>query len=309
MLSYALVTPAHNEEVFIEKTIRSVLSQTVGPVGWVIVNDGSSDRTAEIVEGYLEDHPWIELLSMPPRRDRHFAGKALSFSAGYERLKALGADFDIIGSLDADLSFEKNYFEFLLRMFEAIPDLGVAGTPFVEESGYSSARNSFEGHRHVAGACQLFRRECFEAIGGYVPHKAGGIDWIAVTTARMKGWKTRSFREREVFHHRRIGTAERGPISANFAYGEKDYYLGGHPLWEAFRVAFRCARKPYLVGGLSLGAGYLWAAVTRVERPVSKELMRFHRREQMEKLRLILKGLVRFRRIDPFALGSGDESR
>ena len=93
----------------------------------------------------------------------------------------------------------------------------------------------------MAGACQLFRRDCLEAIGGYVPHKAGGIDWIAVTTARMKGWRTRSFREREVFHHRKIGTADRGPMSANFAYGEKDYYLGGHPLWEVFRVAFRCA--------------------------------------------------------------------
>src|SRR4030095_13130382 len=100
------------------------------------------------------------------------------------------------------------------------PVLGVARTPFTEDDGYDTARDSFEGENHVAGGCQLFRRKCFEDIGGYVPNRAGCIDWIAVTTARMRGWKTRSFPEKRFRHYRRLGTAERGVVAALFSYGE-----------------------------------------------------------------------------------------
>jgi hypothetical protein len=146
----------------------------------------------------------------------------------------------------------------------------------------------------------LFRRRCFNDIGGYTPHRAGGIDWMAVTTARMMGWKTRSFRERKFFHYRRLGTAERGILASLFSYGEKDYYLGGHPLWELFRIVYRAAKRPYLVGAFALGAGYLWAFLRQTRRPVSEELMRFHRREQMAKLRAIVNSTLRFRRVDNF---------
>ncbi len=121
--------------------------------------------------------------------------------------------------------------------FSQIPELGVAGTIFREE-GYDSSTNSFEGENHVAGGCQFFRRKCFEEVGGYIPHAAGGVDWIAVTTARMKGWQTRSFRDKHFFHYRSLGTAERSSLAATFAYGEKDCYLGNHPLWEFFRVLY-----------------------------------------------------------------------
>jgi hypothetical protein len=123
---------------------------------------------------------------------------------------------------------------------------------------------------------------------------------MAVTTARMIGWTTRSFREKWFFHYRSLGTAERSRMASSFSYGEKDYYLGGHPVWELFRVAYRCTKRPYLVEGLALGAGYLWAFISREKRPVSKELMRFHRKEQMQKLRAILKSLVGLKRIDNF---------
>ncbi len=177
--------------------------------------------------------------------------------------------------------------------------LGVAGTIFKEE-GYSSETDSFEGQNHVAGGCQLFRRKCFDEVGGYISNKAGGIDWIAVTTARMMGWKTRSFRERSFLHHRTLGTAERGVLASNFSYGEKDYYLGGHPLWEFFRVLYRATKKPLLAGGIALYLGYISAFLRRVERPVSDELMRFHRKEQMLKLKAIFRSLFAFRRVDSF---------
>lgn len=280
-LTYILITPARNEEAFIEQTIRSVISQTVLPQKWVIVSDGSTDRTDDIVKMYLADHPWIELLRMPERRDRHFAAKVGCFNAGYERVRH--ENVDVIGNLDADITFDNDYFEFLLAKFAADSTLGVAGTPFVE--GTTSYDFRFTSMEHVSGACQLFRRECFEQIGGYVPVKSGGIDWIAVTSARMNGWQTRTFVERVCHHHRPMGTASAGKLRAIFKLGRQDYYLGGHPLWQMFRACYQMGRKPYLLGGLFLLLGYVSAWVARVQRPVSPELIRFHQHEQMRRLR------------------------
>jgi len=301
-LRYILITPARNEEAFIEKTIQSVVNQTIRPVRWVIVNDGSTDGTARIVERYAALHDWIDVVNMPERRDRSFAAKVHSFNAGYEKIKA--TEHHVVVSLDADISFDTDFFEFLLGKLAEDLAIGVAGTIFREADGYSSDADSFEGQTHVSGGCQLFRRECFEAVGGYVPHRAGGIDWIAVTTARMIGWKTRSFREKSFFHHRSLGTAERSRLASAFSYGEKDYYLGGHPLWELFRVVYRMSKRPYVVEGLALGSGYVWACLRRTRRPVSPALMRFHRKEQMRKLRAILRSALTFKRIDNFQVMS-----
>ena len=294
---YVLITPARNEEAFIEMTIESVIHQTVLPVKWVIVDDGSTDRTAAIVSRYLVHYPWIELVQLPQGRDRSFTAKVQAFNAGYERVN--GLKYEIIGNLDADISFEKDYLEFLVRKFSEAPTLGVAGTVF-REDGYSTERDSFEGRDHVAGGCQLFRNPCFEQIGGFIPNKAGGVDWIAVTTARMLGWQTRSFREKSFFHYRHLGMAQRNVLAAAFSYGEKDYYLGGHPVWELFRVAYRVTKWPFIAGGVALGLGYCWAFIRRTPRPISRELMTFHRREQMVRLKAILTSLVTFKQVDNF---------
>jgi len=184
-----------------------------------------------------------------------------------------------------------------------MPDLGVAGTVF-REDGYDSGVDSFEGENHVAGGCQLFRRQCLEQVGGYVPNPAGGVDWIAVTSARMKGWRTRSFREKFFFHHRSLGTAERSGLSALFSYGEKDYYLGNAPLWELFRICYRTIKRPFVFGSVAVASGYMWAAMRRTRRPASPELVKFHRREQMEKLRRIMLSVFRLKKIDNFSLMS-----
>jgi glycosyltransferase involved in cell wall biosynthesis len=296
-IPYVLITPARNEEQHIEKVIQSVINQTVRPSKWVIVNDGSTDATASIASQYLAKYDWMELLNLPPRRDRNFASKVRAFNIGFERVKNL--EYEVIGNLDSDVSFEPDYCEFLLRKFKGDSNLGVAGTIFREE-GYSSATDSFEGQSHVAGGCQLFRRRCFEDIGGYIPNRAGGIDWIAVTTARMKGWKTRSFREKFFFHYRSLGTAERSLLSSLFSYGEKDYYLGGHPLWEIFRATYRIIKKPYLLGAIALFSGYLSAFLRQIDRPVSDELMKFHREEQLKKLKAIFKSFLTFKKVDSF---------
>ncbi len=303
---YALITPARNEEAFIEKTLESMVSQTVLPARWVIVNDGSTDSTAAKIRPYLADHPWIALVDLPVRKERHFAAKVNAFNKGREMLQ--DTEYRVIGNLDGDVSLEKDHFEFLMGEFVKDPSLGVAGTVF-REDGYDSATDSFEGETYVSGQCQMFRRECFDEIGGYKPNKGGGIDWMAVTHARMIGWRTRSFREKSFFHHRRLGTAERGRLASSFSYGEKDYYLGGHPLWELFRVAFRMTKPPYIVDGAALGAGYLWAFIKRQHRPVSDELMRFHRKEQMRKLRAILGSVIRMRRVNSFQPTPGSQTR
>jgi biofilm PGA synthesis N-glycosyltransferase PgaC len=278
---YALVTPARNEAQFIELTIKSVVAQTVRPVKWVIVSDGSTDGTDLVVSKYAALNPWIELVQMPERRERHFAGKVYAFNAGYARLK--NEEYEVIGSLDADISFDEDYFAFLLGKLAEESALGLVGTPFKDDLTqiYDYRFVSIE---HVSGACQLFRRECFEQIGGYVPVQGGGVDHIAVISSRMKGWKTRTFTEKVCLHHRSIGTAQRGALLARFRFGAQDYALGGAPLWEFFRTVYQMTKRPFILGGLMLGAGYFWAMVRCAKRPVSDELVAFRRREQMARL-------------------------
>ena len=278
---YVLVTAARNEEAFIGETIKSVISQTVLPSKWVIISDGSTDKTDEIVARYAAAHEWIELVRLPEMAERHFAGKARAFNTGCERLR--GFEYDFIGSLDADITFDSGYFEFLLGKFAADPKLGVAGTPFRE--GNMQYNYRFSRKEHVSGACQVFRRECFEGIGGYTPLKGGGVDLVAVVTARMRGWKTETFTERSCLHHRPMGTANHRVVKATFKSGYGDYLLGVHPLWQLLRSTYQMSRKPILLGGSLLLAGYAWAVLTRPQRPVPVEFVAFRRKEQMRWLR------------------------
>lgn len=292
VLRYVLITPARNEAAFIEATIHAVISQTVRPVRWIVVSDGSTDGTDEIVKRYVAQNSWIELLRMPEHSDRQFAAKAHAFNAGYQQIRASAIDYQVIGNLDADITFHAEYFGFLLSKFQLFHQLGVAGTPFVENGAELNAHtyaHRFAQLEHVSGACQLFRRACFEQIGGYIPIKGGAIDWIAVTSARMKGWQTRTFPEQVCLHHRKLGTGTHGPLGTRFHYGRKAYYVGGHPLWELLRGLFQMRERPLLLGGLCFQAGYVWSALNHVERPVSRELMAFHRHEQMVRLRRLFR--------------------
>lgn len=305
-MKYALITSARNEESHIAKTLESVTAQTRLPECWIITDDGSTDRTTEIIEGYAARFRWITLVRNPKRHERHFGAKARAVNAAFKCLE--NDRLDIVGNLDADISFGPDHFEFLLRKFLEDPQLGVAGTAYMEKN-WDSTRDSFEGETSVHGACQLFRMECFRQVGGYVVSPAGGVDSIAVMKARMLGWKTRNFPERRFYHHRNMGTAERGVVAAMFDYGMKDYYLGGSPIWQLFRVGYRLLKKPYVLGGCALFLGYSWAAVKRMKRPVSRELMAFHRREQMKKLKAILGAMIRFNKVENFYLATDAEKR
>lgn len=279
--SYVLVTAARDEAQFIEETIASVIRQTVRPVKWVIVSDGSTDGTDDIVSRFTAAHPWIQLVRMQERPMRHFAGKALAFKAGVAALADI--PYAAIGNLDADVSFDEHYFAYLLRKMAANPALGVVGTRFIDATIDYDYR--FVNIDHVSGPCQLFRRACFEDIGGYVESKLGGIDHIAVVTARMKGWQTRTFLGQVYLHNRPMGSHDRSILAARFRTGAKDYVLGGHPLWQVCRTVYQMGQKPYFSGAMMLLSGYVTARVLRVPTPVSPEIVAFHRQEQMQRLR------------------------
>lgn len=297
-LTYVLITPARNEAAFIEKTIQSVIAQTRLPLRWVIVSDGSTDGTDEIVKKYQSDHDWIELVRMPERPERHFSGKVHAFNAGYARVA--DSAYDVIGNLDADITVDEENFAFILSKFAENPRLGVAGTPFREESGQYDYR--FTSIEHVSGACQVFRRKCFEEIGGYVPITIGGIDLVAVISARMKGWQTRTFPGKTCVHHRKMGTAKQNVLMTAFKGGRGDYMLGGDPVWEALRCIYQMTHRPILLGGSLRLAGFAWAMVCQTEKVVPADLVQFRRAEQMLRLHNFIKRVIRLRLSGPEAI-------
>jgi poly-beta-1,6-N-acetyl-D-glucosamine synthase len=295
--SYVLITPARNEADYIELTLKSVVAQTVRPLKWVIVSDGSTDGTDDVVRTYAANNPWIELVQMPERRDRNFAGKATAVSAGQKKVGEL--QYDVIGNLDADVSFEPDYFAFLMDRFAENPRLGVGGTAFRE--GDLSYNYEFVGIEHVSGMCQMFRRECFEAIGGYAAIRSGGIDLIAVLSARAKGWETRTFVEKTFVHHRSQGGALHTGLRERIYMGRKDYLLGNHPLWEIFRSVYQMAHKPFFIGGFLILAAYIWNSLRGVERTIPPELMAIRRTDQLKRLKLVMER--RFRPVVPVSRG------
>lgn len=286
---YVIVTPARNEAQYIELTIKSVIAQTVRPLKWVIISDGSTDGMDEIVNRYTTDHPWIELVRMPERSERHFAGKVHAFNTGYARMS--GLQYDVIVNLDADVSFDEGYFSFLLQKLAEAPALGLAGGRLVDVT--SSKHYKVADPEYVSGPCQVFRRQCFEAIGGYRPLKSGGVDVVAVLSARATGWQTRTFTDKPYYHHRPMNGAQMKGFRERLHRGRMDYLLGSHPIWEIVRGVYQMGNRPYVIGGVLILASYFWNCLRGVEQTIPPDLMVFRRKDQMERLRTTLRRAAR----------------
>lgn len=284
---YALVTAAYNEENFIERTILSVVHQTVPPEKWIIVSDGSTDRTDEIIRKYADQYSFIELYRITEDHPRNLTAQVNAINAGFGRLKE--ADCGFVGNLDADISFEPTYFERLLQRYEADPRLGLTGGSIFEEQGGKFQPRKGNTVSSVAHAVQLFRRECLDALGGYRGFTWAGADWYAEVSLRMMGWHVHSIPELPAFHHRPTG-AGFGHLRYLYRGGVMDFYMGNHPLFEIFKVARRLPSKPYVVAALVRLSGFVWAYCKRERRQVPDNFMRFLRREQMERLRTQLLG-------------------
>lgn len=283
---YVLLTAAYNEKSYIGATIESIAAQTHRPERWVIVSDASKDGTDDIVRLYAEKHSFIHFVRIAEKHHRNFGAQVMAIRRGFEDLA--GVEYDFIGNLDADLTFEPDYFEKLLLKFEADPRLGIGGG-FVQERGPDGVFRDrpFNSERSVGHAVQLVRRECYEAIGGWIPMPYGGQDWQALVSAEMRGWRARSFPDLPVYHHRPTGTGDR--IFRNFfREGRMDYSIGSLPLFELFKLARRFKQKPYVLGALVRMFGFFWGYWLREERPVSSEFIAYVRRNQKGALRSFL---------------------
>jgi biofilm PGA synthesis N-glycosyltransferase PgaC len=285
---YVLMTAAYNEEATIGSVIRSVVAQTLRPKLWIIVSDGSTDKTGEIVQRHAQKHAFIRFLRVARVPGRSFGAKVRALRAGSKLLD--GTSFALIGNLDADVSIDSSYFEELVAKFDEHPGLGIAGGFVCEESGGEFHSRRSNRPYSVAHAAQLVRRECYEAIGGYAVLEYGGEDWHAQTSARMRGWQVEAFPQLKIYHHRHTGEAD-NLVRHKFRQGRMDYSLGSDPLFEVLKCLERIPERPLLTGGLARLTGFFWSWFRGDKRPVSEEFVAFLSQEQRQKLIAALGGL------------------
>jgi glycosyltransferase involved in cell wall biosynthesis len=279
VIRYAIVTPARDEEKYIAATVEAVASQTILPEEWIVVDDGSTDRTSAILGGYAARLPWLRVVHRPNRGFRKAGGGVVD--AFYEGYNALGSrDWEFIVKLDGDLTFERDYFERCFGYFRAEPKLGIGGGGI-----YHLLRGKptleVNPRFHVRGATKIYRRECWEAIGGL--WRAAGWDTIDEVKANMLGWSTRSFNELRLLHHRLTGAAS-GPIPDRAKRGVACYVSGYHPLFVAASCVRRLVQKPYIIGSLALFYGFVKAHLTKTPRVEDPQLKKYIRAQQLRRL-------------------------
>jgi glycosyltransferase involved in cell wall biosynthesis len=278
---YVLLTPARNEASTIGPTIEAVAAQTVRPRRWVIVSDGSTDDTDAIVQRYAAQHGFITFHRKEGGEQRDFGAKVYAIRAAFERIG--DAPYDFIGNLDADVTFAPEYFECLLMKFHENPKLGIAGgvTFDVHEDGLRARYASLDS---VGGAVQLFRRACWDSVGGYRPLRRGMEDSAALYLAQMSGWETRSFPELQVLHHRPTGTAGQSVWRARFRQGMAMRPIGWSPAWVLLRTVARFRERPYILGSVMRTCGFFWATLKREPFGLPPEVIHFIRDQQRRKL-------------------------
>lgn len=279
---YVLITPARNEEKYIENTIISVINQTLKPIKWIIVNDGSIDNTEKIAKKYQMKYEFIEVISTDNLSTRNFSCKVKAFLKGYNYLRNLS--YDYIGNLDADISFEKDYYENIINKFENNQKIGIAGGIITEVIGGKYVEQDISLNS-VAGAVQIFRKKCFEDIGGYTPVSIGGIDSIAEIMARKAGWIVKTYPEYKINHYRQVSSGNGRILMAKFRQGKLYFMIGYHPLFHFIASIIRMKNRPFLFGGAMRIAGYLWAYIKNEPKQLSEDIISFLRKEQRERLK------------------------
>ncbi|MCI5133607.1 MAG: glycosyltransferase family 2 protein [Candidatus Electrothrix sp. AW2] len=278
---YVIITPVRDEEDRIEKTIQSVLAQTVQPAEWIIVNDGSTDNTERIIQKYQQQNYIIKLINKPDRGYRKSGtGVMEAFHEGYKRVQT--KDWEYLVKLDADLSFDANYFSSCFDEFYNNPRLGIGGgviSSLVNNKLITEGLN--DPKFHVRGATKIYRRQCWDEIGGL--HKTTGWDTIDELKANMLHWQTYSFPHIHLTQLKETGTSD-GVWKNWIKNGRANYIAGYHPLFMMFKVIKRCFQKPY--GGISsaLAIGYFSLLFKKAERVDDEALIRYVRQQQINRL-------------------------
>jgi biofilm PGA synthesis N-glycosyltransferase PgaC len=279
MTKYLIITPARDEEQYIERTILAVANQSVLPLQWVIVNDGSRDNTGAIIDHYAEIYPWIRARHRPNRGHREAGGGVINtFYDGYVHVESLQWDFLV--KLDADLSFSSDYFELCFAEFAKDPLLGIGGGGIYHEVA-GELKLEENPKFHVRGATKIYKRECWDELGGLL--RAPGWDTVDELKANMLGWTTRSFLDLRVSHYRFTGAAD-GAWNDCVKNGRANYITGYHPLFMLLKCIRRLTKKPYLSGSVGLMWGFLnsyWRNTPQVE---DRGLINYTRTQQMRRL-------------------------
>jgi glycosyltransferase involved in cell wall biosynthesis len=282
--SYVLVSACRNEAGYIDGLIEAISTQTVRPVRWIIVDDGSTDDTAARAEAQVANVRFLQIVKMPSGRPRSFASQVYAAQHGYELLKDLS--FDFIGFLDADIRVGPDYYSRLLSFFQADPHLGLCGGAVIDkyEDRLVNFRKGSEDF-HVAGGVQFFRRQCFEQIGGYIPIEGGGQDTIADIMTMMNGWKLCVFPELQALHLRPDGFAKDRVFRRGIKWGRKFYLIGYDPVYYLGQCLRRTTSRPYILTSVAMLLGFIWAHCKTTPRPVTPEFVRFLRELQWRRMR------------------------
>jgi biofilm PGA synthesis N-glycosyltransferase PgaC len=276
---YVVITPVRDEEEHLPGSIKSMVGQTIRPQEWVIVNDGSKDRTGEIIDEAARTYPWIRGIHRSDRGFRKWGGGIIeTFYDGFNSLKC--TDWEFMSKLDGDLTFEPTYFEGAFKKFQENSKIGIGGGTlyhFEKEQKVIERGPAF----HVRGGAKIFRRACWEAIGGL--WVGPGSDTVDEVKANMLGWTTMSFADLEMLHHRPTG-ASWGRWGGLVKDGKIDYVYGSHPLFLMAKSVARLIQRPYVLGSVALLYGYTEAYLKRVPRVNDPELIRYLRRQQIARI-------------------------
>jgi biofilm PGA synthesis N-glycosyltransferase PgaC len=284
--SYAIITPARNEGTYLPRTIESLVAQTHRPVEWIIVDDGSTDDTAALVERAAAEHDWIHLVRAPDRGARIVgAGVVEAFNLGLAASRQRDTAF--LCKLDADLVLPPDYFERLFGYFAADPRLGIACGPIVEQLG-GKAVPLRHNPDMVFGAAKCYRRRCFDEIGGI--ELSIGWDGIDCYQAMRRGWRTHTIPDPalEMLHLRRMGSSHKNVLHGFVRRGRGLRYNGAHPAWVLANTAYRMFERPYILAGLSFLFGYLDATIRRAPRIPDKGFITYLRHWQLDQLRRMI---------------------
>lgn len=281
MTKYIIITPARDEEAHIEKTIISVAQQTIQPLQWIIVDDGSRDDTGAIIDRYASSHPWITALHRSNRGFRQAGGGVIeTFYDGYAQIES---EWDFLVKLDADLSFASDYFERCFEEFAKDPQLGIGGGGIYHEDN-GILKLEANPLFHVRGATKIYKRQCWEDLGGLL--HAPGWDTVDEVKANMLGWKTRSFLDLQVSHFRFTGAAD-GAWKDCVKNGRANYVAGYHPIFMLMKCMRRVARRPYVIGAAGLLWGFASGYLERGHQVEDRALINYIRTQQLRRLLLL----------------------
>ncbi|BBB61145.1 glycosyl transferase family A [Undibacterium sp. KW1] len=283
-----IIAPVRDEADLIRLTLDSMVAQTVKPVEWIIVDDGSQDGTADIVREYSAQYPFIRLVQRPDRGFRKVGGGVVAaFKYGITQIEH--QEYEYIAKLDGDMSFGPRYLECMFEQFAQEPKLAaVSGKVYREEEGKRIEEIIID--EHVAGQFKLYRRTAFEEIGGFIEEVLW--DGIDVHTARMKGWTTKSFLHPDaiLMHHRLMGSSDKNVYRGRLRWGRGIWFMGYHPLYALASGIFRMREKPFVIGGLLIIAGYLGAAIKRAPRYENPEFREHLHRWQLGQIKKLFSG-------------------